>query len=144
MLKETMMQDMKTAMKEKNTLEKGVLSLMRSALISTEKEKGAELSTEEEITVVSRELKQTNDSLAEFKKAGREDLVEKELQKVKIIEKYLPEQMSKEEVLELIQSLNIDKSDNVGKTIGRVMPLVKGKADGKMVQEIIKEYMTGN
>lgn len=141
MLQTKLMQDMKEAMKEKDTLKKGVLILLRSGLINAEKEKRAELETDEELTVISRELKRAKESLFEFEKAGRDLLISDEKRKIEIIEQYLPKQMTEDDIVSLLNTMNIDKTQNTGRITGQVMPLVKGKADGTLVRKTIEKYV---
>lgn len=140
-LTDMLMADMKTAMKEKDTVRKGVINLIRAGIKNQELELKRELTEEEEIQIVQRELKQTKQSLDEAEKANREDIVEAEKEKIAIIENYLPKQLSKEELLELIQSLGIEKGTPMGQAIGLVMKEVAGRAEGKVVSATVKEYL---
>ena len=97
MLKTEVFNQLKQAMKNKDVLAKGVLTLVKSALDSAEKEKGAELSEQEEIAIINREIKQTNQSLDGAKQAERADLIEKEEAKLVILKSFLPKQLSEEE-----------------------------------------------
>ena len=135
------MADIKTAMKEKDTMKKGVINLLRAGLQNESLELKRELTQEEEIKIVQRELKQTKQSLEEGQKADRQDIVEAEKAKIQIIETYLPKQMDVEEVKELIASLGIEKDANMGQTIGVVMKEVAGRAEGKTVSQAVKEYL---
>ncbi|ARF17678.1 GatB/YqeY domain-containing protein [Sporosarcina ureae] len=140
-LKERLMADIKTAMKEKDTMKKGVINLLRAGLQNESLELKRELTKEEEIKIVQRELKQTKQSLEEGQKANREDIVEAEKAKIAIVESYLPKQMNVEEVKELIASLGISKDASMGQTIGVVMKEVAGRAEGKTVSQAVKEYL---
>lgn len=141
MLNTRLMKDLKEAMKDKNTIKKSVITLLRAGLTNEKIKKKAELTEQEETAVVRRELKQTKDSLAEFKKAGRTDLVEKEEAKIAVLETYLPKQLSEAELLTEIQKLNLDKTENIGKVIGQVIAEFKEVADGALVSKVVKEYM---
>ncbi len=141
MLNTRLMKDLKEAMKDKNTIKKSVITLLRAGLTNEKIKKKAELTEQEEMAVVRRELKQTKDSLAEFKKAGRTDLVEKEEAKIAVLETYLPKQLSEAELLTEIQKLNLDKTANIGKVIGQVVAEFKEVADGALVSKVVKEYM---
>lgn len=141
MLNTRLMKDLKEAMKDKNTIKKSVITLLRAGLTNEKIKKKAELTEQEEMAVVRRELKQTKDSLAEFKKAGRTDLVEKEEAKIAVLETYLPKQLSEAELLTEIQKLNLDKTENIGKVIGQVIVEFKEVADGALVSKVVKEYM---
>lgn len=141
MLNTRLMTDLKKAMKDKNTIKKSVITLLRAGLTNEKIKKKAELTEQEEMAVVRRELKQTKDSLAEFKKAGRTDLVEKEEAKIAVLETYLPKQLSEAELLTEIQKLNLDKTANIGKVIGQVIAEFKEVADGALVSKVVKNYM---
>ncbi|WP_153732820.1 GatB/YqeY domain-containing protein [Sporosarcina obsidiansis] len=140
-LKDRLMADMKTAMKEKDQMKKGVINLLRAGLQNEALELKRELTEEEEIKIVQRELKQTKQSLEEGQKANREDIVEAEKAKIAIVESYLPKQMSVEEVKELIGTLGISKDTPMGQAIGVVMKEVAGRAEGKTVSQAVKEYL---
>ena len=140
-LKDRLMADIKTAMKEKDTMKKGVINLLRAGIQNESLELKRELTHEEEIKIVQRELKQTKQSLEEGQKANREDIVEAEKAKIAIVESYLPKQMNVEEVKELITSLGISKDASMGQTIGVVMKEVAGRAEGKTVSQAVKEYL---
>ncbi|ARK21903.1 glutamyl-tRNA amidotransferase [Sporosarcina sp. P26b] len=140
-LKDRLMADIRTAMKEKDTMKKGVINLLRAGLQNESIELKRELTKEEEIKIVQRELKQTKQSLDEGLKANREDIVEAEKAKIAIVESYLPKQMNVEEVKELIASLGISKEASMGQTIGVVMKEVAGRAEGKTVSQAVKEYL---
>lgn len=136
------MADMKTAMKEKDTLKKGVVNLLRAGIQNQELDLKRELTQEEELKVVQRELKQTKQSLEEGQKAGREDIAEAETAKIAIIEQYLPKQLSVDEVKALIEELGITKDAAMGPTVGQVMKATAGSAEGKVVSQAVKEYLS--
>ena len=140
-LKTTLLADMKTAMKEKDTLKKGVVNLLRAGIQSQELDLKRELTEEEELKVVQRELKQTKQSLEEGQKAEREDIIEAETAKIAIIEQYLPKQLSVEEVKALIEKLGITKDTPMGQAVGQVMKATAGSAEGKVVSQAVKEYL---
>ena len=141
MLNTRLVKDLKEAMKDKNTIKKSVITLLRAGLTNEKIKKKAELTEQEEMVVVRRELKQTKDSLAEFQKAGRTDLVEKEEAKIAVLETYLPKQLSEAELLTEIQKLNLDKTENIGKVIGQVIAEFKEVADGALVSKVVRKYM---
>ncbi len=103
---------------------------------------------EEELTVFSREMKQRKDSLSEFEKAGRDDLVEKVKVEIAIVEKYMPQQLTEEEIRQLVQEVmtqtGATSPKDFGKVMGAMMPKVKGKADGNQVNAIVKELLQEN
>lgn len=141
----TLNEDMKTAMKSKDKESLQVIRMLKSALQKEKIDLGRDLTDEEELTILSHEMKQRRDSLAEFEKADRQDLVEKTQAEIKIVEKYLPAQLTEEEIRQLVQAA-IDQTGasspkEFGKVMGVVMPKVKGKADGNQVNAVVKELL---
>lgn len=138
-------QDMKTAMKAKDKERLTTIRMLKSAVQNEEISQGGELSEEQELTVLSREKKQRVESLNEFKSAGRDDLVEKLETEIEIVDSYLPEQLSTQEVREIVQETinqtNASSMKDMGKVMGALMPKVKGKADGGLVSSIVKEEL---
>ena len=129
------------AMKEHDTVKKGVLVMVISAVALAEKEKGVELSKEDELTYVQRELKQTRDSLQQTP-ASRTDLIEETKKKIEILESYLPKQLSAEEIKEAIEKILSEKGlEPVKKSQGVVMKEMmaqyKGQVDGKLVNQVL-------
>ncbi|MFP3728084.1 GatB/YqeY domain-containing protein [Priestia filamentosa] len=141
MLNNKLMEDLKQAMKEKNNTKKSVITLLRAGLTNEKIKKQADLTEQEEMAIVRRELKQTKDSLFEFKKAGRDDLVEKEEAKIAILETYLPKQLTEAELFAEIKKMQIGKTKNVGQVIGQVVSQFKEVADGAVIAKVVKEYM---
>ncbi|MGX4685985.1 GatB/YqeY domain-containing protein [Vagococcus sp. JNUCC 83] len=134
--------DIKVAMKAKDKETLSVLRMMKSSIQNEEIKKGDSLSPDEELTVLSREMKQRKDSLQEFKDADRDDLVEKVSAEIKIVDRYMPEQLTEDELRSIIQSA-IDETGassmkDFGKVMGVVMPKIKGKADGQTVNSLVK------
>ena len=138
--------DIKQAMREKDKETLGVLRLMKAAIQNAGIEYGRELTEEEELAIVIKEAKQRRDSLKEFEAAGRDDLVEKGHHELSIVERYLPEQLSEEELTEMIEKTmkeaNITSMKEFGKLMGILMPKVKGKADGNQVNQIVKSLLS--
>lgn len=129
------------AMKEYDTVKKGVLGMVISAVALAEKEKGVELSKEDELTYVQRELKQTRDSLQQTP-VSRTDLIEETKKKIEILESYLPKQLSAEEIKEAIEKIMSEKGlEPVKKSQGVVMKEMmaqyKGQVDGKLVNQVL-------
>lgn len=138
-------QDIKTAMKARDREKLTTLRMLKSAVQNEEIAKGTELSKEDELTVLSREKKQRVESLNEFEKANREDLVEKLRNEIAIVDSYLPEQLDEEEIRELVQGTieqtGAKSMQEMGKVMGALMPKVKGKADGGLVNSIVREEL---
>ncbi|ALS38219.1 uncharacterized protein YqeY [Enterococcus rotai] len=144
----TLNDDIKTAMKSKDKDTLSVLRMLKAAIQNEQIKAGRDLDGEEELTVLSREMKQRRDSLSEFEKAGRDDLADKVKIEITIVEKYMPKQLSEEEIRQIVQTA-IDQTGatspkEFGKVMGAVMPEVKGKADGNQVNAIVKELLQEN
>jgi len=148
-LKEQIGEDIKTAMKAKDKLRLQTVRGIKKAILDKEVElrpQGQDsLTPEQEIELLSQQAKQRRDSIEQFTNAGRDDLAEKESQELAIIETYLPEQVSEEEVArvidELIASSGATTMKDLGKVMGPAMKQLKGKADGKKIQELVKSKL---
>ncbi len=141
MLKTTVFEQLKQAMKDKDVLVKGVLQLLKSALDSAEKEKGSELTELEETAIVNREIKQTNQALEGAEKAERQDLIEKEETKLVLLKTFLPAQLSEDEILRLLTEAGVSKGMNMGEGMKIAKPLLAGKADGSMISTAVKNLI---
>ena len=129
------------AMKDHDSLKKGVFSLLISAIALAEKESGKELSKEDELSYVQRELKQTKEALAETP-ADRTDIIEETNQKIALIESYLPKQMSEEEIKTAIEAIMSEKGlapekKSQGPIMKEIMAKYKGQTDGKTVNKVV-------
>lgn len=137
--------DIKTAMKAKDKDTLAVLRMLKAAFQNEKIKTGSELSEDEELTLLSREMKQRRESLIEFEKANREDLVEQTNNAIKLVGKYLPQQLSEEElraiVSNAISEVNAASMKDFGKVMGIVMPITKGKADGNTINRLVKEQL---
>ncbi|MEH7236072.1 GatB/YqeY domain-containing protein [Bacillus sp. JJ1562] len=146
-LLERLNSDMKTAMKNKEKDKLSVIRMVKAALQNEGIKFGtSELSDEAELTVLTRELKQRKDSLREFSNAGREDLVNKIQTEIEILEVYLPEQLSEEDLVEIVketvQEVNASSKADMGKVMAAIMPKVKGKADGGLVNKLVQQQLS--
>lgn len=139
MLQERVQKDLMQAMREKNTLAKGVLTLVKSGLDSLEKEKKMSLNEFEALSIIQREIKQTKQALEAAEKAGRDDLIEKETQKIKLLESYLPAQMSVPDATSLLIQNGIKKGMNMGEAMKIAKPLLNGKLDNSKISMIVKD-----
>ncbi|MDO8429953.1 MAG: GatB/YqeY domain-containing protein [bacterium] len=139
------LQDIKEAMKSGNAEKLGVLRMLNAAVKNRAIEKGkdAVLSDEEVIEVLRREAKKRKESIEAFEKGGRSDLAENERKELVFVESYLPKQMSKEEVVTVVEKVLAGLADksNQGLVMKAVMAELKGKADGKMISEVVKEKL---
>ncbi|GED62745.1 GatB/YqeY domain-containing protein [Lysinibacillus fusiformis] len=141
MLKTEVFEQLKTAMKEKDILAKGVLSLLKSALDLAEKEKGEALTAEEEMAIVNREVKQTNQALEGAQKAERADLIEKEEAKLVLLKSFLPKQLSEEEIAKKLVAAGVKKGMNMGEAMKIAKPLLSGQAEGAVISKVVKSII---
>ena len=143
MLKNEIQNAINKALKERNKTELKVLRFVLSQIQYEEIDKRKELSDEETVAVLQKEVKKRNDAIEMFKKGERPELVEDEQNQVKIIERYLPKQMGDEEINRIIEEtiITLDDKSNIGKTIGLVMVKLKGRADGGRVARLVKQKL---
>ena len=145
MLVEKLKKDMIEAMKNKDKEKLTVIRMVKAALDKERIDKKAEVNDDLLIDVVNKQVKMRNDSLEEFKKANRADLIKQTEEELEILKDYLPEQFSEEEVIaiieEVINEVNAETIKDMGKVMKEVTPKVKGKADMKHVSEIIKSKL---
>ena len=145
MLVEKLKKDMIEAMKNKDKEKLTVIRMVKAALDKERIDKKAEVNDDLLIDVVNKQVKMRNDSLEEFKKANRADLIKQTEEELEILKDYLPEQVSEEEVItiieEVINEVNAETIKDMGKVMKEVTPKVKGKADMKHVSEIIKSKL---
>ncbi|TJY43429.1 GatB/YqeY domain-containing protein [Cohnella pontilimi] len=139
-------EDMKQAMKGGEKFKLSTIRLVRAAIKNQEIELRRPLDDSELIQVVSRELKQRRDSLQDFQRAGRDDLVANVSAEIDIISQYLPEQLTEEEVKVIVkqtmQETGASSKADMGKLMGALMPKVKGRADGKLVNQIVQQLLS--
>ena len=145
MLKEKLLEDLKNCMKEKNILRKNVIQMIRAAILQIEKDKKIELKDEEIIQIIAKEAKKRKDSLAEYEKSGREDLIQNIKSEIAIIEEYLPKQLTREEIVPIIKGIIEETGVTSMKDMGNVMKEAKNKigasSDGKTLSEVVKELL---
>jgi hypothetical protein len=146
-LLETLNQDMKQAMRNKEKQKLSTIRMVKASLQNEAIKLGNEsLSEEAELTVLARELKQRKDSLREFKEAGRDDLVESLDREIEFLQEYMPEQLSDEDleaiVVETIKQVQATSKQEMGKVMGALMPKVKGKADGTQVNKLVQKHLS--
>ena len=145
-LKDTIGEDIKAAMKAKDKIRLQTVRSIKKALLEKEVElraKGKDSLTEEqEIELLAQQAKQRRDSIEQYRQGGRDDLANQEAQELAIIETYLPEQLSEEELSaildEIITEVEAKNAKDLGKEMGTAMKKLKGKADGKKIQEMVK------
>ncbi len=147
-LKEQIPQDLKNALRNKRTLELSVLRMLQAALKNKEIDnKKEELTDEGVIGVVGAEIKKRRDAAREFEKVNRPDAADQEKAEIEILMKYMPQQMSEDEIRAAVKNA-IDQTQaqsmkDIGKVMKVLMPTVKGKADGQAVNKIVKEELGG-
>ena len=145
MLKEKLMEDLKNSMKEKNNLRKNVVQMVRAAILQIEKDKGIEVDDNKILEIIAKEVKTRNDSLVDFEKGGREDLVEQAKKEILVLSEYLPKQLTKEELKEKLTKIIADLGPTSIKDMGAVMKEAKTQigtaADGRTINEVVKELL---
>jgi uncharacterized protein len=134
-------QDLMQAQKEKKADAVSILRLLSSALKYERIKKRAELTDEDTIKILKSEIKKRHEAISDYDRGGRQDLVAKETGEIEFIEKYLPAQMSEEDVRAKVQAVldTIEDKSNLGKVMGKVMAELKGQADGVLVKKIVEE-----
>lgn len=145
-LKDILMQDLKAAMKDRDTVKKSTITMIRAAIKQYEVDNRTEIDDEGIIELIAKQLKQKRDAIEEFKKGGREDLVEEAQSEIEILLNYLPKQLSEQEITEIVKTIidevGANNPKDMGKVMAALMPKVKGKADGKLVSRIVKEILS--
>jgi uncharacterized protein YqeY len=143
--KERLANDLKEAMRQRDERGRNVLRMTISALHNAEIAAGHELDEGDELAVLSKEAKQRRDSIEEFRKAGRQDLVEEEEAELALLAAYLPQQVSREEIAEAARQVIAETGASGARDIGKVMPALmqrfRGRADGKDVNEVVRELL---
>lgn len=145
MLKEKLLEDMKISMRDKNIVRKNVIQMVRAAILQVEKDKQVELKDEQIIEVIAKESKKRKDSLADYEKSGREELINQINEEIEILAEYLPKPLSKEELEKIIDEVIQSIGATTIKEMGLVMKAVKEKVgptgDGKTINEIVKQKL---
>ena len=144
-LKEQLLDDMKNAMKDKDIVKKNTIQMARAAVLQIEKDNRTTLDDDGVIDVIAKEVKKRRDVLPEYEKSGRQDLVDGLKAEIDVLLKYLPEQFSEEEleviVRQTVEETGASSPRDIGKVMQAVMPKVKGRADGKMINVIVKRIL---
>ena len=145
MLKEKLMEDLKSAMKEKDEIKKNTVQMVRAGILQIEKDKGIEVEDNQIIDIIAKEVKKRKDAAIDFEKGGREDLVEKNNKEIEILSAYLPKQLSKEEIEAIVKEIIAEVNATTIKDMGKVMKSAKEKigaaADGKTINEVVKSLV---
>ena len=144
-IKDRLQEDWKTALKAKDKFKTSVISTAKAAILLVEKTDNRKLEEDEVITILAKEVKQRRESMLEFEKGNRQDLVDQNNAEIEILLNYLPQQLSEEEIKQIVkesaEELGANSIKDMGKVMSAVRPKVVGKADGKLVSEIVKEYL---
>lgn len=144
-LSERLNEDMKQAMKSQDKFKLSTIRMIRATIKNLEIDLKRTLNDNEVLDILSREIKQRKDALQEFEKAGREDLASNVKAEAEIIAGYLPEQLTEEEikviVQQTIQETGASSKAEIGKVMSALMPKVKGRADGKLVNQVVQQQL---
>lgn len=144
-MKELLLNELKEAMRNKDELRKNTITMLRAAILQVEKDNQTTIDDDAMKIIVSKEVKKRKESIAEYEKADRLDLVEELNQEIKILSKYLPEQLSEEQIIEIvkesIKNVGATSSRDMGKVMQELRAKTSGKADGRLVSEIVKAQL---
>ena len=145
MLQEKLMEDLKMAMREKDTVKKNTVQMVRSEILKIKKDTGIEPDDNKIIEIIAKEVKTKKDALVDFEKGGRQDLVDQTNNEIGILQEYLPKQLSKEEIKEIVSKIVEELGATSIKDMGPVMKEAKAKigaaADGRTINEVVKEIL---
>jgi hypothetical protein len=145
-LKEQINNDIKTAMKEKEVVKRDALRLLSSAMKQIEVDERKELNDDDIIKIIQKQVKQRNDSMTQYKEAGRDDLYEIEAAEAAIFETYLPKQLSDEEletaIRSIINQIGATSMKEIGKIMGAASKSIGAQADGKRINECAKKLLS--
>ena len=145
-LKERLADDLKSAMKNKETIRKNVVQMVRAAVLQVEKDKLVTLDDEGVLEVIAKQMKQRRDSLPDYEKSGRDDLIAELKAEMDVLAEYLPKQLTREElqviVAEAVKATGAESIKDMGKIMAAVMPQTKGRADGKVINELARELLS--
>lgn len=144
-MKEELLKQLKEAMKNKDELKKNTITMLRSAILQVEKDKQIVLNDDQIQEIVAKEVKKRKESIDDYLKGGREDIVQDLKREIEILSEYLPEQLTKEKIEtlvdEAIKNVGATSPREMGKVMQEIRPKTAGKADGKLVSDIVKEKL---
>ena len=145
-LQDQLMADLRTGLRDQDAVRKSAIRMAIAALKNARVDKNADLTEDEMIAVLAKEVKQRRNAMAEFERAGRQDLVASESAELAVLEAYLPEALSEGELVELARQVIAETGANspkqMGQVMGALMPRVRGRADGRQVSQIVRELLT--
>lgn len=144
-IKEMLQRDWIQAMKEKDKNLSNILNMAKAAILQVEKTDNRKVEDPEALQILAREIKQRREALTEFQRGNRQDLVDQANFEIETLLRYMPEQLTESEIASLIKEqatlLGANNIKDMGKLMGAVRPLTTGKADGKLVSELVKKYL---
>lgn len=145
MLKEKLLEDLKVSMRDKNVVRKNTVQMIRAGILQIEKDTGYEVDDAKIIDIIAKEMKKKKDAMADFERAERQDLIDQTNEEMKVLEEYLPKQLSKEEIKEIVSKVITKVGATSMKDMGIVMKEAKAeigaRADGKTINEVVKELL---
>jgi uncharacterized protein YqeY len=145
-LKDKLTEDLKQAMRQGDERRKSTIRLVRAAIANAEIEQGEELGDDDVLAVIAKQAKQRRESVTEFAKAGRQDLVDQEEEELQVLLSYLPAQMSRDEIKvaarQVIAEVGATSMAQMGEVMRPLMSRLKGKADGSLVNQVVREILT--
>ena len=145
MLKEKLMEDLKESMKNKDTVRKNTVQMVRASILQIEKDKGIEVEDDKIIDIIAKEVKTKKNALKDFEKAKRQDLIDLTNREIEVLQEYLPKQLSRDEVKVEVQKIITEIGATSMKDMGAIMKEAKAKmgasAEGKTINEVAKEIM---
>ncbi|WP_315080182.1 GatB/YqeY domain-containing protein [uncultured Clostridium sp.] len=144
-IKEKLQEDWKAALKAKDKFRANTISTAKSAILLVEKTDNVKLEDDEVINILAKEVKQSRESMLEFEKGNRQDLVDQCNAELEILLEYLPQQLSEEEIKQIVkdsaEEMGASSIKDMGKVMSAIRPKIVGRADGKLVSQIVKEYL---
>ena len=144
-MKKKLLEDLKEAMKDKNEIKKNAIQMARAGILQIEKDKGIELTDEQIIELIAKEVKKRKDSIADYERGGRDDLVAQIKEEISYLEVYLPNQLTKEEIEEKVKIIIANVGATTIKDMGMVMKAAKeefgASADGKTINEVVRALL---
>ncbi len=145
-LKDKLMDDLKSAMKDKDTVRKNAVQMVRASVLQVEKDNKITLDDEGVIEVIAKEVKKRKDVLPEYEKSGRQQLIDELGREIEVLMAYLPQQMSEEEiealVIDAIAQAEAKSMKDIGKVMAVIMPKTKGRADGKVINQFVRKHLS--
>jgi len=146
-LQQRLLDDLKDAMRSGDQRRKLAIRAVRAAITNAEIERRRSLTEDEILALIAKEVKQRRESIVQFRKGGREDLVAQEQAEIEALEKYLPRQLSPEEIRaeaqRVIAEVGATGPRDMGRVMGKLMPAMRGRADGRQVSQIVRELLAG-